>query len=258
MTILGLALSNLIALGFAVIGVLTLFLYRFRYRRLLPEIRTYPVFPTLADQVGRASEEGVSIHIALGSGSLTGDSAMTSIAALQSLDALLDLSAAYNTPPLMTTGDPTLFVLARDWMRRAYVRLGDTTLYPSTAVQFTAASPALYTAMTATHLFDGKVGTNVMIGAFNQEISMLMDAANRKGIYTVGGTTSMEGVSALYPILGPRELVMGEEIFAGGAIATRRPMYWASLWAHDVLRWFIVLGIVAAAVLSFLGITGGM
>ncbi len=111
-------ISHLIGFSVVLIGAVALALYGIRYRERLPEARRFPVFRPLSHEVGKAAEEGALIHIALGNGAVTGENAMVSVAALEGLTALCDLSAAYDTPPIITTGDPTLYVLADDWMRR--------------------------------------------------------------------------------------------------------------------------------------------
>ncbi len=249
-------IMQLVALGFVLIGAISLTIYGMRYRNQLPKARPFSVFRSLSDEVGRVAEEGSSIHIAIGNGSLTGDDAMTSVATLQGLSTLIDLAAAYDTPPLITTGDPTLYLLASDWMRRAYARLGSANLYRPNAVQFTAASPSAYAAMAASYLFDGKIGSNLVLGTFTQEISLLTEAAERQNIHSSGGTTSLQGLGALYPILGTDQLVVGEDMFAGGAEATQRPPFWASLWAQDTLRWIVIAGILVVAMVSLLGMGG--
>lgn len=253
---MGQSAMQLVALGFVLIGVLALALYGMRYRQNTPATRPFPVFKALSDEVGRVAEEGATIHIALGEGNLTGDNAMTSVAALQGLTALLDLSAAYDTPPLITTGDPTLYLLASDWMHRAYSRIGSANLYRPIFVQFTAASPALYAAMASTYLLDGGIGSNIVLGDFKQEVSLLTSAAERRNIHSMGGTATLEGLGALYPVLGESQMTIGEDMFAGGAEVAQRSSATASLWAQDVLRWLTIAGIVGATIVSLLGLGG--
>jgi len=245
-------IGQLIALGFALMGAVAFALYGLRYRERLSARHNFPVFTALADEVGRAAEEGALLHITLGNGSLTGESAMTSVAALEGLTALSNLAAAYDTPPIITTGDPTLYLLADDWMRRAYTRIGKLERYHPTLVQFTASNAVTYAAMAATYLYEKGIGSNIMLGAFEQEVSLLTEAAARRGIYSVGAAVSPAALGALYPALGPRRLVIGEELFAGGAEVTQNTMYQASLKGQDLLRWLVAAGIILMAMLSLL------
>ncbi len=238
---------------FILAGFMSLLFFRVRFRSKLPDARHFPVFPSLSEEVGRAAEEGNLIHITVGSGTLTGADALASVAALESMTALCDLAAAYDTPPVITTGDPTVYLLADDWMRRAYARLGNVERYRPALVQFIAASPVVYAAMAATYLYEKGVGSNVMLGAFDQEVSLIADAAVRTGAFSVGGAVSADGLGALYPALKPKRLVIGEELFAGAAVAGQQPVYWAGLWAQQLLRWVTIGVLILWSLLSLLG-----
>lgn len=246
-----------LAFVIVVIGAVAFAFYGFRYRQRKVGTRSFPVFSSLANEVGRAAEEGLFIHITLGSGDLAGEDSMTSLAALEGLTGLLDLSAAYDTPPLITTGNPTLFLLADDWARRAYLRVGNLPRYRQNLVEFVSSTPSTYAAMAATHLYGGNIGANVVLGAFNQEVSLITEAAARRGVYSMGGAASPLALGALYPILGPNQLAMGEELFASGVEVSGSTAYRASLGAQDILRWLVILGIVLTGLLSLIGATGG-
>jgi hypothetical protein len=227
---------------------------RSQNQSVTPEAQKTPVFSDLADEVGRAAEEGTLIHATLGSGSLWQEHAVTSIAALESITGLADLSAAYDTPPIITTGDPTLYLLADDWMRRAYARLGNVDRYRPTLVQFLAPSPTIYAAMASIYLYEKGVGSNLMLGLFDIEATFLSDTAARRKTPTKASTTSPIGLAALFPALSQENLMIGEEHFLGSAVANQHPTYRAALQAQGVLHWVVAGGIVVLAVLAALGI----
>lgn len=247
--------SQLVALGLALLGVAALAIYGIQQQRKTRasppgaprETHVMPTFQAFSHEVGRVAEEGAAIHVALGSGDLLSQRGMVSVAALQGLIGLTELSAAYDTPPHLTTGDPTLYLIADTQLRGAYARLGDLRHYRPDFVQFTAPTQLLYAAMAATLVFDEPLGTNINLGVFDQEVSLLTDAAARKHVKTFGGATSALGLAALYPAVRDDRLVMGEQMFAGGAEVADRPAWWASLRAENVLRWLLILGILGTA-----------
>jgi hypothetical protein len=247
--------SQLAALTLVLIGALALSIYGVRQRRKKPkDAGLVPAFSSLANEVGRVAEEGATIHVALGSGGLLGENGLTSVAALQGLSALTELSAAYDTPPFITTGDPTLFLIADNQLRDAYARLGNLRNYKSGQVRYTAPSPMLYAAMAATLSFDEPIGTSIILGAFDQEASLLTSAAVTKGEKLFGGATSAVGLATLYSDIGENQLVVGEKMFAGGAEVSDRSAFWASLSAEDLLRWLVVAGILVTTGASLLGL----
>ncbi len=253
-----LSLETLVVLGFVGVAILAWGGWALFARRHLPAARAFPLFSRAAGAIGRAAEEGALVHLTLGSGSLVGSDAMTSVAALEGMTPLLSFSAAYDTPPIITTGDPTLYLLADDWMRRAYSRVGNVERYRPLLVQFSAGDPVTYAAWAATYPLDAdKGGTQAMVGAFRQEVSLLADAAVRKGFEVMGGAVNPTGIAALYPATPVQGLAMGEDLFTGAALAQEKPSLQALVWAEDSLRWLLIAAIVAVVVLSLLGIQVG-
>jgi hypothetical protein len=249
-------MGQLISLGLVLIAAVALVVFGIRWRRNNQDTTVVPVYRAFADEVGRVAEEGRAIHVALGSGNILGEQGMVSIAALQGLTALTELSAAYDSPATITAGDPTLYLLAENQVRDAYARLGNPDNYRFGTVRFVAPSPVVYAAMAATHASDESLGTNIAIGSFGQEISLLTHAARANDVTLYGGAASPQGAAALYPELGREQVAIGEELFAGGAEATKRSAFWAGLATQDVLRWLVIVGMLAAAGASLLGLGG--
>ena len=110
--------------------------------------------------------------------------------------------------------------------------------------------------MAATYLADGGIGSNVVLGAFTQEVTLLTTAAEKRGIDSSGGTTLPQGLGALYPALDQEQLVMGEDMFTGSVAVSQRSSASASLWAQNMLRWLVIAGIVGAALISLTGLGG--
>jgi hypothetical protein len=245
-----------LSLGLIAISALALAitsLQRDRRARAANERSVPPLFHAFSDEVGRVAEEGTSIHVALGNGGLLSEESMVSVAALQGIRGLTELSAAYDTPPIITTGDPTLYVLADNQIRETHMQQGSIDHYRASSVRFVAPTPTLYAAAAATLCYDERIGTNVSLGSFGPEVSLITHAAASKHIRGYGGATSAPGVAALYPELEEDDLVIGEELFAGGAGTGTRPYDWAGLKAQDLLRWLVIAGIVIVAALSLLG-----
>lgn len=222
-------------------------------RRHALDVRRYPLFPALAEEVGRSAEGGTMLHLALGRGDITGQDALTSITAFRGLSQLLNTAAMYDTPPTISTGNPTLYLLADDMMRRAYARLGNVKRYRPTLVQYVAASPITYAAMSAMQIHRAEGGSNIVMGVFDQEVSLLLDAAGRHGLSTMGGAVSPQALAAMYPALSPNDLAMGEDFFSGSVATQEAPIYRASLWTQELLRWVVIAALVIAGLLGLIG-----
>jgi hypothetical protein len=216
-----------------------------------PAIRPLPAFQDLWDEAGHAAESGGAIHIALGSGGLGGEDAATSLAGLQVIEALADATVCYSAPPIITVGDPTLLPLAQDILRRAYERNGLADLYDPGTVRFVAPSPVAYAAGAANVVATEHVTTSMIGGAFGAEVSLITDAGARRGLPQLAAAADPRALGALYPTTD--RLAVGEELYAAGAQMTGERRYLVSLVAQDILRVILVLVILGAAGLAFLG-----
>jgi hypothetical protein len=216
-----------------------------------PKVRPLPAFQDLQGQAGHATESGGTIHIALGSGALDGADAVTSLASLQAVEALADTAVLYDAPLIITVGDPTLLPLAQDILRRAHERHGLIRRYDPGRVRFVAPSPVAYAAGAANVVASEDVTTNVMIGAFGAEVSLIADAGARRDLPQLAAAAALDAIGALYPATD--HLAMGEELYAAGAQMTEERRYLVSLKAQDWLRYLLVaLILVIAAVRLFL------
>jgi len=216
-----------------------------------PTIRPLPAFQDLWDEAGHAAESGGAIHIALGSGGLGGEDTATSLAGLQVVEALADATVCYNAPPIITVGDPTLLPLAQDLLRRAYERNGLADLYDPGNVRFVAPSPVAYAAGAANVVATEHVTASMIGGAFGAEVSLITDAGARRDLPQLAAAADPRALGALYPATD--RLAVGEELYAAGAQMTGERRYLVSLVAQDILRVILVLVILGAAVLAFLG-----
>lgn len=214
-----------------------------------PQVRPLPAFQDLWDETGVAAESGGAIHIALGSGGLSGEDAVTSLAGLQVLEALADAAVSY-TPPIVTVGDPTLLPLAQDTLRRAYERNGLAALYDPGRVRFVAPSPVAYAAGAAHVVATESITASTMYGAFGAEVSLITDAGARRDLPQLAAAAAPHALGALYPAID--RLAVGEELYAAGAQMTGERRYLVSLVAQDVLRVILVLVILGAAGLALL------
>lgn len=214
------------------------------------EMRPLPAFQDLLDEIGYAAESGGAIHIALGSGGLYGEDAITSLAGLQVVESLADATVSYSAPPIITVGDPTLLPIAQDILRRAYERNGVPELYDPGRVRFVAPSPVAYAAGAANVAATENVTANVMVGDFEAEVSLIADAGARRGLPQLAAAAATRAISALYPVTD--RLAIGEELYAAGAQMTGERRYLVGLILQDILRVILVLIIAGTAVVALL------
>jgi hypothetical protein len=240
----------ILLLGLGILALMVLLILRGR-KGPRPEIRPLPAFRDLQTEMGYAAESGGAIHIALGSGGLYGEDAVTSLAGLQVVEALADAAVCYNAPPIITVGDPTLLPLAQDILRRACERNGIVELYNPGRVRFVAPSPVAYAAGAAHVVASENVTASMMGGAFGAEVSLIADAGARRDLPQLAAAAAPRALGALYAATD--RLAVGEELYAAGAQMTGERRYLVGLVAQDILRVILVLAILIAAGLAFVG-----
>ncbi|RME38549.1 MAG: hypothetical protein D6793_02515 [Thermoflexia bacterium] len=229
-------------LGFLVTGLL--------FRRGRPsESRPIPAFDLLPPELGKSAESGAPFLFALGSGGIGGERTLTSVAALETLDGLTDAAVAYGTPPVVVVGDPTLMVLAEDALRRAWARRGTPERHNPAQVRFIGTQPAVYAAGVADLLSHEPIHGNILIGAFDEEASLVASAAEGRRRFQSAAVDRLSSAGALYG--ADATLATGEELYAGPALVTGIPRFLSSLWVQDFLR-FVVLALLLLFILGVL------
>lgn len=236
----------LLALSVVVVVVSHLLLRR--RKQPAPEARPLEAFDQLATELAESAETGKAMHIALGSGGMTGEDAMASLAALQIVSGLADNAASFRVPVIVSVGDPTLLPMAQDALRRAYERQGLAELYRPEWVRFVAPSPVAYAAGAALAGADPVVATNVVAGSMGTEATLITDAGIRRGIRQTGVAVTPGAAEVLYPATG--RLAIGEEAFAAGAALTGERRYLAGLLTQDVLRAALIVAMLVATVVA--------
>jgi hypothetical protein len=145
-----------------------------------------------------------------------------------------------------------LAVLSQDILRATYRSANSPGLYDPTLGRLSGPTPLSYIAGTLPIIHDEDVSANIILGNFGPEVALLADATEQGNHFTLAGSDSLPAQAALYATAG--EPLIGEELFASGASLQTNPFHPASLRAQDVLRWLVLLAILAGAILKLLNI----
>ena len=101
-----------------------------------------------------------------------------------------------------------------------------------------------------------QVSSNLLIGNFGPEAALIMDAADQKGVYTLAASDALSAQSVFYAL--SEDPLVGEELFAIPAYLQAGAVYRASLSVQDVLRWLVILLLIAGVILKIVGSALGM
>jgi hypothetical protein len=220
-------------------------------RKSPPAFREIPAYTHLRQAVGRVVEDGSRLHVSLGRGALITPQSASALAGLTLLRRLADLTSASDQPPIATSGDATLAILSQDTLRAASEATGLVN-YDPTAGRLTGLTPFSYAAGAIPAIRDENVSANVLIGNFGVEAALLTDATERTNTFSLAASDNLAAQAVMYANV--QEPLIGEELYAAGAYMEAGPMHTSSLTVQDLLRWTIIITILAGALLKLAGI----
>jgi hypothetical protein len=216
------------------------------------QLRQISAFDKLRQAIGLAMEAGSRLHISLGRGTITGPESAAAFVGLSMLEHMARSASTGDKPPIITTGDPVLAILAQDTLKTTYQDIGLIHQFDRTSAQLSGISPFSYSGGALTVVRDKSTATSILIGSFGTEVALLTDASERSGNLTLAGTDDISAQAILYATA--HEPLIGEELYAGGAYVQAGEIHVASLRAQDMIRWLLITIILGGIVVKALGL----
>lgn len=243
---LGIAGFGVVLLTSAVMGAFVIL-----RRRKPATFRDIPAVERLRKAVSRVVEDGSRLHVSLGRAALYTQQSSSALAGLTVLRRLADLTSAGDQSPIATSGDASLAIVSQD-MLQSGSQATARGRYDPTAGRLTGLTPFSYAAGALPAMRDENVSADVLIGNFGVEVALLTDAAQRKDTFSLAGSDNLAAQAVLYA--SAQEPLIGEEVYATGAYIGAGRLHQASLLTQDILRWLLILGILAGTLLKLAGI----
>jgi hypothetical protein len=235
-------------LGLAALLLLGLTLWR---RRSPATLRPIEAYARLNRAVGLAVENGTRLHISLGRGNLFTARGGSALAGLAMLRRLAERTSASDRPPVVTSGDASLAILSQDTLRSGYRAAGAEDQYRFSTGRLTGLTPFSYAAGIMPVEHDENVSANVVIGDLGMESALIAEASDRENASLIAASDDLSAQAIFYA--SAQEPLIGEELFAAAAYVGAGAAHEASLQVQDILRWLIILAILAGSFLKFLG-----
>lgn len=245
-------LSSLAGLSITVIAAIGLALIAFFQRRALSSFRNIRAFSVIQRASRLVVEDGTRLHVSLGNGDTltpTGASALAGLVLLRNLGEITSLS---DRPPVATTGNGLLNILAQDTLRTAQDAVADEQIFNMNNARLTGFTPFAYAAGAMTVIRDEDISSNVLIGNFGPEVGLLTEAVNRQNSEIIGASDNLTAQAVLFA--SSPDILIGEELFAAGAYVKAGSFHTASLLLQDIIRWLIIVALLVSAGLKLVGI----
>lgn len=209
--------------------------------------RSIKAFKELQRNIELSVEDGSRLQIGLGSGGILGPQSAAAFAGLTLLRQVADIASDSDQPPIATTGDGALMLLAQDTLRSSYRRLGIREQFNSKLGRATGLTPFSHAAGALPLIMDRSVLGSALVGSYGNEAGLITSASQRANGFTTGGSDRLSTQAILFA--SADEPLIGEEIYATGAYTGAGAAHQASLRAQDVLRWILITLLIITALL---------
>jgi len=244
-------LSGLAGLGIVVLAAIFMALFAILHRRSPLSFRNIRAFARIQRVARLVVEDGTRLHFSLGSGNVLTSAGASALAGLVLLRRLGEISSLSDRPPIATTGNSLLNLLAQDSLHAAHDAVAVEQAFEMNNGRLTGLTPLAYVAGAMPSIRDERISSNVLIGNFGPEVGLLTEAAGRQNASIVAASDSLTAQAVLFA--SSSETLIGEELFAGGAYIQGDSFHAASLLLQDILRWLIIIALLAGAILKLVG-----
>jgi hypothetical protein len=215
-------------------------------------LRSIPAFDRFKREIGLAVEAGKRLHISLGRGTLTGQEAASALVGLQVLERVSRTASISDRPPVTTSGDGSLAILSQDTTRSVFRSIGSESQYDPSAGRMSGLTPFAYAAGTIPVILDEQVAATIIAGHLGSEVALITDVSERNGSLTLAGSDNLSAQAVIYATA--EEPLIGEELYAAGAYLNAGAAHQASLRAQDIIRWVLIIIILAGAALKLINL----
>ena len=243
--------SGLAGLGIVILAAIFMVLFAILHRRSPFSFRSIRAFTRIQRVARLVVEDGTRLHFSLGNGNVLTSAGASALAGLVLLRRLGEITSLSDRPPVATTGNGLLNLLAQDTLRAAHDAVAVEQAFDMNNGRLAGFTPLAYAAGVMPSIRDERISSNVLIGNFGPEVGLLTEAAGRQNATVVAASDSLTAQAVLFA--SSSETLVGEELFAGGAYVQGDSFHAASLLLQDILRWLIIVALLAGAGLKMVG-----
>ena len=240
-----------VALSLLVLAALLLLALTLIRRKTPAVLRRIEAYERLNRSVGLAVENGTRLHISLGRGNLFTSRGGSALAGLALLRRIVERTSVSDRPPIVTSGDASLAILSQDTLLSGYRAAGAEEQYRFSTGRLTGLAPFSYAAGTMPIARDENVSASVVMGDLGAEAALVAESADREDTSLIAASDNRPAQAIFYA--SAQDPLIGEELFAGGAYTGAGATHEASLNVQDILRWLIILAMLAGSVLKMVG-----
>lgn len=217
-------------------------------RGVVPKIRAITGLEAIEEAVGRATEMGRPVHYTPGVGELTA----ATFAGLEILELVSKTVARYGAQLIVTIRQPIVLPIAEEVIKTGYRSEGLIEAYNPDTLRFISQEQFAYAAGTMGILQREEVAANIMLGYFLAESILLAETGFKAGAIQIAGTDNRSQIP--FFVTTCDYVLIGEELFAAGAVASQNPLKLGSIAGQDLAKVYTIILLVAGSLATNLGI----
>ena len=244
--------TGMFGLIFVAISAVCMAIFAIVQRRFPFSFRKIPAFSKIQRAVRLLVEDGTRLHFSLGNASMLAADGASALAGLVLLRRLGEITSLGDRPPVATTGNAVLNLLAQDTLRAAHDTVTHDEPYDMSNARLTGFTPFSYAAGVMASTGSENISASVLIGNFGPEVGLLAEAAGSQNATVISASDSLTAQAVLY--VSSSDMLIGEELFAAGAYDQAGSAHAASLVVQDILRWLVILALLVGAGLKLAGL----
>ena len=212
-------------------------------------IREIPGIKAMEEAVGRATEMGRPVLFVPG---IQDFNEVETIAGINVLGHVSKLSAEYETKLNVPVCKSIVMEAAREICKDSYLQAGRPDLYHNDMIYFLAHDQFSYAAGITGYMLREKPAACFYQGKFFAESLLLAETGNSIGAIQIAGTGSSSQIP--FFVTACDYTLIGEEFLTASAILSDKPDLKGSIRGQDIIKLFVIAGIIAASIYSLIGL----
>ena len=208
-------------------------------------IREIPGIKAMEEAVGRATEMGKPVMFVPG---ILDFNEVETIAGINVLGHVSKLTAEYETKLNVPVCKSIVMEAAREICKDSYLQAGRPDLYHNDMVNFLAADQFSYAAGITGYMLREKPAACFYQGKFFAESLLLAETGNSIGAIQIAGTGSSSQIP--FFVTACDYTLIGEEFLTASAILSNKPDLKGSIRGQDIIKLFVISGIVLVSLIS--------
>ncbi len=217
----------------------------------LPYVRRIAGIEAMEEAVGRATELGTPVFYVPGRTEINTAGAAQTMAGLEILSYVAGLTAKYGTELRTAISAPNVQPVAEEIVKQSYIKEGKSEAIKPEFVQFLSNEQFAFAAACLDIMHRERVGAAIMVGEFQAETMMLVEGAAQANAITICGTSRTFQIP--FFVAAADYVLIGEEMFAGGAYLSKDPVKLGSIAAQDIGKLVGTALIIIGAILATMG-----